>query len=283
MKAPAVQRSLFLDPVRVSILHWHQIHTDLGQLGGASNARYVIADNGEEYIAKGPCLVNHDGRYVAANELLCAMLASVLRLPILDFCILERASDGEIFFGSSFMDGGSYYDTLTFEVFQKCENKEVIYDLVVFDAWLLNVDRHDQNLKARKVRPGRKRGATATASPEHHRLLLNDHSHSLMRPGITPSDLAKNPGEAVTRQHVAQIPFIANAIVERSPLDAAISACEAVTSDVVRALVRSIPDHFLPVDQRPNVEEFIITRQSMLRDLIGDGRSLFPNLEGAEQ
>lgn len=210
------------------------------------------------------------------------MLASVLRLPILDFCVLERPSDGELFFGTIFMDAGTYYDTLTVDVFQKCENQEVIYDLVIFDAWLLNVDRHSENLKARRNRPGRKKGAAAPSGTEHHRLLLNDHSHALMRPGVTPFDLAKNPGEAVTRQHVAQIPFIADAIVQKSRLDDAITACEAITSDVVGALVRSIPDQFLPADQQPDLEAFIVTRKNMLRDLIGNGQSLFPNLEGAE-
>lgn len=51
---------------------------DLGPLGqGASQARYVVAENGLEYIIKGAALTP-DHPYVASNELVAAMLARTL-------------------------------------------------------------------------------------------------------------------------------------------------------------------------------------------------------------
>jgi len=274
------QSSMFPSSPHFASVIRREILDDMGQLGGASNARYVLADNSEEYIAKGPSLVDKAGRYVAANELIAARLAGVLLLPMLDHCILVRPHDGELFFGSTFMDQGTYYDTLTEDVFNNCENRELVYDLVVFDAWIVNIDRHHQNLKARKTRPRRRQGTPAPMDPERHRLILNDHSHALMYPGVDPSALAANPAEAVTARHVARIGFIAAAVVDVPRLRDAIERCEAVHADVIRSIVRTVPAEFLPAVEGPDVEAFLIQRQAHLRQLLDRSRSLFPNLGG---
>ena len=62
---------------------------DFGPVGaGASQAHTVLAENGQEYIIKGPSLVpNHP--HVAANEYVAARLGQSIGLPILDFTIVE--------------------------------------------------------------------------------------------------------------------------------------------------------------------------------------------------
>lgn len=62
---------------------------DLGPVGkGAAHARVVIAENGEEYLIKGPSLVR-DHPTVAANEWIAAELAAMLQMPVQDHVIAE--------------------------------------------------------------------------------------------------------------------------------------------------------------------------------------------------
>src|SRR5262249_12291042 len=153
---------------------------DYGPVGrGASAARYVLAVNGNEYIAKGPSLCPGH-RYVAANEFIAASLAGCLGLPVLDFCILEM--NGHLFFGSTWMQYTSFAPQISEDLFNRCENRGRVYDLVVFDSWVCNVDRHHENLV---VRCAKKR----TNGGDHHLMILNDHSHCLVPPGQTPANL----------------------------------------------------------------------------------------------
>lgn len=79
----------------VPMLH---VVDDYGEVGqGASRAHYVLAENGNEYIIKGPALTpNH--QFVAANELVAARIAGALGLPLLEFCVVELS--GKLYFGA---------------------------------------------------------------------------------------------------------------------------------------------------------------------------------------
>jgi len=137
---------------------------DLGAIGrGASAAHYVLAENGIEYIIKGPSFTPQHP-YVAANELLAALIARQLGLPILDFAVVQMGQD--LFFASAFMQGGTFHPQIRTDLFDRCENKERVYGMLVFDAWICNIDRHDGNLLVRTTRRG---------GQEHTTLLLNDH------------------------------------------------------------------------------------------------------------
>src|SRR5713226_7424324 len=159
-----------------------RVEDDLGPVGkGASGARYVSAENGTEYLIKGPSLklksTGHpEHPHVAANELIAAGLARLLGLPTLDSRIVEMR--GQLFFASVWMPAGTFYDPITAELFNGCANRDRTYGLVVFDAWLCNTDRHGGNLLVR-------RAGIPDNGGERLSLLLNDHSHCLVLPGKT--------------------------------------------------------------------------------------------------
>src|SRR6266516_627460 len=78
---------------------------DFGPLNGASRARYVGAENGSEYVIKGPSLTPEHPT-VGGNEWVAARLAEALGLPVLDYRIVSM--EGQCFFASSYMQKPSF-------------------------------------------------------------------------------------------------------------------------------------------------------------------------------
>ena len=88
---------------------------------GASAARYVLAENGSEYLIKGPVLTPQYP-FVAANEHVAAELAEALGLPILDHQIVQYS--GQACFASSRMPSGTFYPYIDANLFALCENRD---------------------------------------------------------------------------------------------------------------------------------------------------------------
>jgi hypothetical protein len=121
-----------------------RVRDGYGPIGqGASNARAVLAENGSEYIIKGPSLAPGNA-YVAVNEHVAACLAEQLGLPVLDHRILDM--NGDLFFAGAWMAQGTFLPHTSEDLFNKCDNKEQVYGLVTLDAWVCNTDRHAGNL-----------------------------------------------------------------------------------------------------------------------------------------
>jgi len=243
------------------------VETDYGEVGkGASRAHYVLAENGSEYLIKGPAFTPEHAT-VGGNEWVAARLADGLGLPVLDHRVATMG--GRLFFASARMPGPSFSPAIDEPLFQRCRNRDRAYDVVVFDAWLGNWDRHHENLVARRVSRG----------SEEHLLLLNDHSHLLVGPGGPASGeqlLARldTPGVYVS------LPFLRASIVSAERLGQALGMVEALTEPFVREIVRSTPEELLPSDAREAYENFLLQRRLRLRQLYRSNKENFPNLDG---
>jgi hypothetical protein len=122
---------------------------DLGPVGeGVSRSRHIAATDGNEYLIKGPELLP-ENPYGACNELLAWQIATSLRLPILDCTLVEWKQ--KIYFGSQWIERGAF-QFMTENLLDQCGNRDIVYDLVAFDAYLINDDRHVHNLRARRER-----------------------------------------------------------------------------------------------------------------------------------
>ncbi len=243
---------------------------DFGPIGsGASRARSVSTGTGE-FLVKGPDLTT-DNQYVAANEYLAAKLARRMNLPILPCEIVEL--HGHVYFGSEYMPSGTWYPIITEPLFQGVRNREAVYGLVVFDAWIVNTDRHAQNLLVRSIRGG-----------GNDTLLLNDHSHCLVTPPSPPkssADLAVLVRSPVSG-HVSGLDFIRAAVTEVDSLRAALTVAEAVTDDQLRAMVESAHPSWWPHGSKDKsaYRQFLGQRRGQLRSLFESERGIFPNLTG---
>ncbi len=246
------------------------IHTDYGPIGrGASQARVVLATNGTEYLVKGPCFTP-DHPFVAVNEFIAASLAQHLGLPILDWRVIEI--NGHLCFGSIYLQEESFYSHATAELFGRCVNRECVYDMVVFDAWICNGDRHAENLLVRIVKP-------RNAQDSQHFLILNDHSHALVPPGVGCEVLTSKVWDPVC--NAVSLDFVATAIRSSAHLDQALSRIEAFTDGMIDATLAALPGRLWPDPQcRSIVRDFLCQRRNHLRSLFRHAQC-FPNLEGS--
>jgi hypothetical protein len=246
------------------------LDTDYGPVGrGASNPRYVLASDENEYIIKGPSLSSDNPR-VGANELIAARLASKLGLPVLRYALLSWR--GGLFFASQWMDKSKFSPALDRELFLKCENRDLIYEAVIFDAWLINKDRHNENLIARRI---------SRTGPPRHNLLLNDHSHLLVSPS-GPTDISQLMAQ-VDRpaSNFVVLDFVRESIVDPARVREALSTVERLSDEEIESVVASTPDGLLASDERGIYSEFLVKRRSRLRAVMQKESGAFPNLKGA--
>ena len=247
---------------------------DLGPVGElpnykvtASQPRYVRASNGQEYIIKGP-RITPDHPFVGVNEFVVTKLASYLGLPVLDYRILRMGDS--LCFASAWMDGSTFYPQITGDIFAQCVNREAVYKLIAFDCWISNTDRHDGNLIARKPRPQK-------TSQDCPALVLNDHGHSMMQPKQNPQHLDARKTTRATE--CVRLPFLAQAIVSYDLFEHAVTAMEQLSEELIRISLREVPDAWINPDERELVAQFLLHRQSHLRDILNSDRTLFPALK----
>lgn len=241
---------------------------EYAELPGASRARYVLCDDGREYVIKGPSLVGADQSTVGGNEWIAARLAEAVGLPVLDHRIATMG--GDLFFASAYMGKGTFYPEISPQLFDRCDNKSEIYGIVLFDAWLINRDRHNQNLIVRHLK----------RPEEVHRLLPNDHSHLLVSPS-TPTSIGQlmgclnePPGRFVC------LDFVRKSIVEPVLLRGALGRIEGLAEREIRAVVASTPVELLSVTEQGVYADFLVQRRDQLRQLLQNATKEFPNLKG---
>lgn len=244
------------------------VETDFGPVGqGASNARYVEATNGEEYLIKGPSLASNNPM-VGANELIAVRLAGALGLPVLGHAIVQW--NGEWFFASNWMDKSQFSPALDRDLFRKCVNRDCIYGAVVFDAWLINKDRHNENLIARRAR-----------NSTDHNLLLNDHSHLLVSP-LRPRQVSELPAQLDRpAASFVSLDFVRESIRSAPRLRDALTAIESLSDQDVAGIVDSTPDGLLSPTDKRSYADFLNGRRVRLRGVMQREPSPFPNLRGS--
>ena len=244
-----------------------EVFRDYGQLANsATKPRAILASNGSKYLIKGPRL-SPELPHVAANEFIVANLANRLGLPILDHRII--AYEDGLVFGSTLMPKGSFYDNTTEERFERCCNKDKVYELVAFDTWLAHRDRHYENLIVRIVQG-------EGGAPDTHFLLFNDHSECPLRSGLDHRDLGCML--AVPLSQCVCLDFVKQAIADVSRLDEAIKQIESLADEDIVEVVKSTPAEWLGEDEVTSIGDFLCQRKTKLRDLIKAGRNCFTNL-----
>jgi hypothetical protein len=237
-------------------------------LPGASNALYVLAEDDAEYVIKGPSLAPSNPT-VGGNEWVAARLAEALGMPILDHRILQRGA--EFFFGSVYLQKGKITPEITPEWLDRCENPDLIYDIVAFDVWLINGDRHHENLIVRHLK-----------RPEvRDQLFPNDHSH-LMVNETAPKAMPELMGWIdKPAAGFVWLSILKERITDSKKLGAAISRVEELPESLIRQIVASTPSPLLATSDRTVYADFLIQRQRRVRAVLQTDRRIFPNLRGS--
>jgi hypothetical protein len=244
---------------------------DSGAIGrGSSGAHLVVADDGHEYIIKGGSY-SLDHPYLAANELICANLARLLDLPILPFCIIKWGHD--LYFGSRWLDVQTYQPFSTTGTLAGVDNIERLYDLVMFDTWVINNDRQGDNLFIVESEDylGTKRRS----------MFAIDQGHCLLPPGRSPEELSQY--EIAPVRESLFLDAVREGMVSRTSFDEALGRLLAVPFEEIAAAVHSVPEEWMSSSDRFRVAAFLYARRAFLKtQFVTPAADVFPNLVRAK-
>lgn len=232
---------------------------DHGELGeGITGSRYVVTVDGDEYVAKNDGWGSHavEGTHVLLQEWICACLGHALGVPMPEFSLLDRW--GEICFGSRMLP--LYAKTFADALLGRVANPEAIYAVAVFDAWVLNCDRHRSNL--------------VVATDHGERLLVAiDHSHCPLHGAVSVEELEELksvPAQAAIKE------FIQRHLLVREHLAAMIHRVENLSDELICSLTTPPAGIRCSRHEHRQMVNYLIYRRDNLRLLFNVCRDRFP-------
>jgi hypothetical protein len=212
-------------------------------------ARLVRADDGSDWVAKGKPF-SHYRPYEAANELIAWRLAKAVGLPVLDARILRCRK--QMCFGTRLMPEGTFERRLTAKRYRSCVNRNICPLVLLFDAWLGNVDRHEENLLPRRI-------------ANEWQLVLIDHGSVLVHPLLTIDELADKVDAPLRNYGMHALKSVYDAPLA---MYRALDAVEFVPEADIARCVADVPTELLGDQDKAVVERFLTERRRLLRELI---------------
>ena len=232
--------------------------------GGSRPWLILLASDMNYYYCKAPHeMAGHP--YMGANELIVAHIARLMDVPTRPIEVIEWG--GHHYVGLQVLPNDrKVTGTLTPEIVARLSNREVLYRLVVMDAWMVNQDRHEGNWLG-----GVLGGGSAW-------FLANDHDQCLLAAGIHPAALAGMIDRPIDGQ-IIRSAAIAGAITSPFLLREAIERAESIPRADIDRVMAQIPPVWLDAPSQGLVSEFLESRAQILGDLFAGCLPLFPNLE----
>jgi hypothetical protein len=242
-----------------------------GRVGsGLSSAPYVMGEDGNDYVAKGPAFVRNF-KHIAANEFIGASLARELGLVVPDYCVLQLGK--KLFFGSDRMNDGTFHPSLDGTLFQRCNNNDDAYRLAVLDTWICNEDRHGDNLLAKCSETKSKSTSKDHCTSLEHVMVVIDHDGAFLPDNREPSYFNSRLKTRVCQ--CVQLPFVRQSIVNPGSLREALDIAENVSKTTIAEIVRSVPALLLPPSDHAEWIGFIVMRQESMRAEFREERGYF--------
>lgn len=195
-----------------------------------------------------------DHPHAVSNELICGALARMLLLPVPPGFIVER-------------DGTPYHVSLDFNLTGHAlppanprrlvtEHPGLACGILLFDSWILNHDRHDENVA---YDSGTKR------------VQLFDHSHALLPGRFNRDWLEYNEELLGIGDHCLK-----GEVVSLDGMQEWHDRIMAVPEYYIEAIVDSAVDVGLPRNEAESCKEFLFLRRERLLDLVSDHLQEFP-------
>jgi hypothetical protein len=156
--------------------------------------------------------------------------------------------------------------SLTEATIARLSNSQVLYPLVVLDAWTINQDRHDGNWLG------------GVLGKDVGWFLANDHDMCLLAAGVQPAQLNGMVDQAVDGR-IIRSGVIADEIRSPFALREALDKAEQITDGEIRRVVEGVPDQWLDGPGKTAVTSFLTDRKARLPDLFAASLDLFAKLE----
>jgi len=180
-----------------------------------------------------------------------------LRLPVPPSCTVQDA-EGKPFFASLnfLLTGDSLPPIVPDQFFQTFG--EQCCDIVVFDAYIANPDRHPANLSADYA--------------DQPRFNLFDHSHALLGPGRdVAAKLLALENDIGLGGHCLK-----GVLRDDRPFEKMLSRVEHLEDYFIRDVVSDIQEYGLNDDEVTLLTTFLLNRRQKVRELIAGNKHQFP-------
>lgn len=167
---------------------WHptEFKSSVGEFNTSTGPARILTDAGEAVMK---ALGNREGPHALARELIAIRLANWFELPTFEHSILNVKADDDIPLGHNMKaEAGPSFVTKYHKghswsgdkkELKSVDNCEIITRLVVFDTWILNVDRYPPENTGRRPNYANVFLSEVTASPGKFRMITMDHTHCL--------------------------------------------------------------------------------------------------------
>jgi hypothetical protein len=204
-------------------------------------------------IAKNPQNVPN----VVANELICASFGRVLLLPIPPGFIIDH--NGPCYVSLNFNLAGQDLPPAD-AVALLAQHPRLCTGIILFDVWMLNSDRHTQNLAFDK---------------STNKCQIFDHSHAFFQ----------NPGRQHLESQKGQIGIANHCLASEATalegFEEWIARIQAIPKFYIVEIVAAAVDVGLPAADKDYCAEFILDRRTRIKELIVAHKAHFPKIEQA--
>lgn len=233
---------------------------DLGNLKentASSPHIFFEPDSGQTFVAKSR-KTNPAEPYTPANEFLAWQLAMALGLPIPESKLLPF--NGEKYFCSLIHQPKKLWSP---PVLQNLLDPNILFDIVAFDVYTCNTDRHVNNLVFSQ---------NNDLSFDVH---IIDHGRCFFGEATAP-ELFKQKDLAVDISPFVRIaPYISTNTVDISHFENALTKIEHLTAARIKTCVQTIPAEFLTDADKGVAETILDSRKARVRALLSNQISVF--------
>lgn len=209
---------------------------------------------------EGVAKIQEPNHYVVANEYICGRLGLALGLPVPPGVVVT-SPDQKLGYVSLRFGPRNSKPPPADAAQLVAHYPRLAADIVLFDCWVANADRHKKNL-----------AYVPNAVPP----TLFDHSHALFGP---------TPGEGITRlKQVAGVPIFRGCVVQAISEDTffaeAQTHIQSLPDDSIRAICEAAgANGSVTPDEASEAATFLIARKSQLLDFVKLNQAAFPSIQ----
>ncbi|HEY1728733.1 MAG TPA: hypothetical protein VGG22_10195 [Candidatus Baltobacteraceae bacterium] len=213
---------------------------------------------------------------IPLHELVAALLARAAGIPVLNPCIVKV--DEQSWFGMDYLTGDQKLEySLSGPIFDEAENaRGIVYEAVCLDAWLLNPDRHDDNLLLRLENAAKSIWRAYVI--DHNKALGSDLPEAMAEKRLDKfsSDFASWVDHTTAWLH-PQASWT-DRVVSFTCLEKVAERIQGIPSGTIDAVMQSIPASWASGRYVEAIRSFVLSRQKALPAILRTHRDKFPRL-----
>lgn len=204
--------------------------------------------------------------YCVVNEIVAAEIGRRVRIPVPPCCVVVDGT-GKAFFASlSFNLTGNSLPPIIPNNFAATFGHAVA-DILVFDIFICNSDRHAGNLTADYTAPAR--------------FNVFDHSHAVLggNPPVGSARLTAMQNALVIDGGIGgNRHCLIDQITDDRPFERMLERIEHLEDYFINELVGDVADYGLSAQEASDLTAFLLGRRTLVRNLIANNKAAFPGI-----